>query len=59
VDGTRPRGSLTGAADAQLAIKRDPAGNVVVMVEWLKGGGEGDATVSRLEPVLNAAGIRT
>jgi RecA-family ATPase len=35
IDGTRPRGhtSLTGAADAQLAVKRDGAGNIEVKVE--------------------------
>lgn len=53
VDASRPRGhtSLTGAADAQLSVKRDPAGNVIVTVEWLKDGPEGDTIVSRLEPV--------
>jgi hypothetical protein len=53
VEGTRPRGhtSLTGAADAQLACKRDAAGNVTVTVEWLKDGPEGDAITSRLESV--------
>jgi hypothetical protein len=53
VEGTRPRGhtSLTGAVDAQLAVKRDSAGNVVVTVEWMKDGPEGETIVSRLEPV--------
>lgn len=53
VDGTRPRGhtSLTGAADAQLSVKRDAAGNIVVTVEWMKDGPEGDTIVSRLEQV--------
>jgi hypothetical protein len=53
VDGTRPRGhtSLTGAADAQLAVKRDAAGNILVIVEWMKDGPEGDVTASRLEVV--------
>jgi hypothetical protein len=39
VDASRPRGhsSLTGAVDAQLAVKRDTAGNVIVEVEWMKG----------------------
>src|SRR5262249_6493456 len=38
VEGTRPRGhtSLGGAVDAQLAVKRDPAGNILVEVEWMK-----------------------
>jgi len=53
VDGTRPRGhtSLTGAADAQIAIKRAAGGNVVATVEWMKDGPEGDAITSRLVPV--------
>ncbi len=52
VDGTRPRGhtSLTGAADAQHAVTRE-GGNIVVTVEWMKDGPEGDRIVSRLEPV--------
>ena len=43
VDGTRPRGhtSLTGACDAQLAVKRDAAHNIVVEVEFMKDGPEG------------------
>lgn len=53
VDGTRPRGhtSLTGAVDAQLAVKRDEANNVIVTVEWMKDGPEGEAVFSRLESV--------
>jgi hypothetical protein len=53
VDGTRPRGhtSLTGAADAQLATTRDAAGNIVVTVEAMKDGPEGEVIVSRLEIV--------
>jgi hypothetical protein len=54
VDGTRPRGhtSLTGAADAQLAVTRDEADNVLVEIEWLKDGAEDDtAIISRLEPI--------
>jgi hypothetical protein len=53
VEGTRPRGhtSLTGAVDAQIAVRRDAAGNVVATVEWMKDGPEGDTIVSRLEPV--------
>lgn len=52
VDGTRPRGhtSLTGAADAQHAVTRE-GGNIVVTVEWMKDGPEGDRIVSRLEQV--------
>jgi RecA-family ATPase len=36
IEGTRPRGhtSLTGAADAQLAVRRDGADNIVVAVEF-------------------------
>src|SRR5262245_2057005 len=51
VEGTRPRGhtSLTGAADAQLAVRRDAAGNIIVTVEWMKDGAEGDVIASRLE----------
>ncbi len=54
VDGTRPRGhtSLTGATDAQLAVKRDALKNIVVSVEWMKDGdSEGDMIASRLEQV--------
>jgi AAA domain len=53
VDATRPRGhtSLTGATDAQLAVSRDAANNIVVTVEWLKDGPEGDIITSRLEQV--------
>jgi hypothetical protein len=53
VDGTRPRGhtSLTGAADAQLAVKRGASGVITVTVEWLKDGQEGAEITSRLEVV--------
>jgi AAA domain len=53
VEGTRPRGhtSLTGAVDAQLAVKRDATENVIVTVEWMKDGAEGDVIASRLERV--------
>jgi len=53
VDGTRPRGhtSLTGAADAQLAVSRDAANNIAVTVEWMKDGPEGDIIASRLVQV--------
>jgi AAA domain len=52
VAGDRPRGhtSLTGAVDAQLAVKRD-ANIITVKVEWLKDGQEGAEIVSRLEKV--------
>jgi hypothetical protein len=53
VNDTRPRGhtSLTGAADAQLAVTRDAVNNVLVAVEWLKDGEEGAVIASRLERV--------
>lgn len=53
IDGSRPRGhtSLTGAVDAQLAVKRDAANNVLLTVEWLKDGAEGDVIASHLEAV--------
>jgi hypothetical protein len=53
VEGTRPRGhtSLTGAADAQLAVSRDAHENVIVKVEWMKDGAEGDVIASRLGPI--------
>lgn len=49
----RPRGhtSLTGAADAQLAITRTPDGSITCTVEWMKDGPEGDEIHSRLEVV--------
>jgi AAA domain len=53
LDGNRPRGhtSLTGAADAQLSVSRDAAGNIVMTVEYMKDGPEGDTIVSRLEQI--------
>jgi AAA domain len=53
VDASRPRGhtSLTGAVDAQLAVKRDTANNVIVEVEWMKDGEEGGTVASRIEVV--------
>jgi hypothetical protein len=52
VAGDRPRGhtSLTGAADAQLSVRRDSTNNIVVEVEHMKDGPEGEAVVNRLEP---------
>jgi hypothetical protein len=52
IDATRPRGhtSLTGAADAQLSVRRD-ADNVIVSVEYAKDGPQGDRVASRLESV--------
>ena len=52
-EATRPRGhtSLTGAADAQIAVKRDNAGTITATVEWMKDGPEGEQEFSRLESV--------
>jgi AAA domain len=51
LEGNRPRGhtSLTGAADAQLSVSRVAGGNIVMTVEFMKDGPEGDRIVSRLE----------
>src|SRR5262249_45559207 len=49
--GTRPRGhtSLSGAADAPIAVGRDENRNVVARIEFMKDGtGEGDVYVSSL-----------
>jgi hypothetical protein len=48
---SRPRGhtSLTGAADAQLRVKRDSSGNILVNVEFLKDGDAGECVASSLE----------
>src|SRR4051794_38024179 len=53
VDGTRPRGhtSLTGAIDAQLAVKRDNTNQIVTTVEHMKDGPEGETLVSTLTVV--------
>ncbi len=53
IEATRPRGhtSRTGAADAQIAIKRDTAGLICATVEWMKDGPEGAEIYSKLEPV--------
>jgi hypothetical protein len=53
IDATRPRGhtSLTGAADAQRAVKRDTADSIVVSIEYMKDGRAGDKLVCRLEAV--------
>jgi hypothetical protein len=54
VEGTRPRGhtSLAGAADAQIAVKRDEAGIILTTVEFLKDGDEGETIASKLEVVV-------
>jgi AAA domain len=53
IEGTRPRGhtSLTGAVDAQLAVKRDGGGNIIVKVEHMKDGAEGAEIISALKPM--------
>ena len=53
INDSRPRGhtSLTGAADAQLSVKRDYTGNILVTVEFMKDGEAGDTIVSKLESV--------
>jgi hypothetical protein len=53
VDASRPRGhtSLTGAVAAQLAVKRDTTGHVIVEVEAMKDGAEGARFVSALKLV--------
>jgi hypothetical protein len=50
---TRPRGhsSLTGAVDAQLSVKRSADDKVIVEVEWMRDGPEGERIISRLKPV--------
>jgi hypothetical protein len=52
-EGTRPRGhsSLMGAVDAQIAVKRDTADNIIATVEFMKDGPQGDEFASRLEVV--------
>jgi hypothetical protein len=52
--GERPRGhtSLTGAADAQIAVRRDSERNVVCRIEYMKDGQEGDQIISRLPRVV-------
>jgi hypothetical protein len=42
---------LTGAADAQIAVKKDEQNNVIVKIEYLKDGKDGDTFVCRLESV--------
>jgi hypothetical protein len=52
-DGTRPRGhsSITGTVEAQIAVKRDEANNIVSLVEEMKDGPDGAQITSRLESV--------
>lgn len=53
INNSRPRGhtSLTGAADAQLAVKRDLNGTICVTVEFMKDGEAGETIASGLEPI--------
>jgi RecA-family ATPase len=53
VNDSRPRGhtSLTGAADARLAVTRDAAKNILVDVEFMKDGEGSEQIVSALESV--------
>ena len=53
INDSRPRGhtSLTGAADARLAVTRDAAKNIIVDVEFMKDGEGCDPIVSALESV--------
>jgi hypothetical protein len=52
-DERHPRGhtSLLGAADAQMAVKKDGSGLITTEVEYLKDGPEGETTASRLKVV--------
>ena len=52
-DGDRPRGhgSLMGALDVQIAVRRDSAGNVIAELELAKDGEVGLTFTSRLAPV--------
>jgi AAA domain len=53
IDDKRPRGhtSLTGAADAQLAVRRGANGTMTLTVEWMKDGADGETFTSCLEVV--------
>jgi hypothetical protein len=50
-EGKRPRGhtSLTGACDAQIAVKRTADSIITTTVEWMKDGPEGDTLYSTLK----------
>jgi AAA domain len=54
IEGTRPRGhtSLTGAADALIAVKRDNNGVILATVTDMKDGAEGATIASKLEVVV-------
>jgi hypothetical protein len=53
INDSRPRGhtSLTGAADARLAVTRDAAKNILVDIEFMKDGEGCDPIVAALESV--------
>jgi hypothetical protein len=53
INDTRPRGhtSLTGAADAQIAVKRDNEGLIIATVQCMKDGGDGDNITSSLRVI--------
>lgn len=54
VESTRPRGhtSLTGAADAQIGVKKDDTGLVTAHVDFMKDGPDEAEVCFRLEPVI-------
>ena len=54
IEATRPRGhtSLLGAADAQIAVRRDGEGQIHTVVERMKDGREDAETHSRLDVVV-------
>lgn len=51
LDANRPRGhtSLTGAADCQIAVKKNATDVITATVEWMKDGPDGDNFSSFLE----------
>jgi hypothetical protein len=53
IDGTRPRGhtSLTGAIDTQIAVKRDIDNSILIELELMKDGPEGEIMRLALEVV--------
>jgi hypothetical protein len=53
IDASRPRGhtSLSGAANVQIAVRRDAARNVVAEVEMMKDGAEGATFTSSLQVI--------
>jgi len=53
IDDRRPRGhtSLVGAADAQIAVRRERDGEVAARIEYMKDGAAGEEIVGRLEVV--------